>query len=149
MPEPYRLRSVANVLTQPAGIMRRLVAKSHTLMQLNQALDNYLEAPLKHHCRIADYSSHVVVLHADSPVWSAKLRYRTPSILDFLRRECQLAELTSSEIRVRPPRKDFRPSQSRRLALSRTASELVRSAAAGTRDPDLRAALIRLSQHTK
>ena len=149
MTDSYRPRSIRSLLTQPTGPMQRLIAKLDQLVQINQALGKHLEAPLSHHCRIADFSPDGVVFHADSPVWSARLRYRIPSILDFLRRECQLRGLVSGQIRVRVAERDTSRPQARRLTLSAATSALVQSTAVSTRDPELRAALMRLSHHTE
>ena len=152
MTDTYRPRSVHSLLTrsgqpQSAGPIQRLMAKAAQIEQVNQALGGYLESPLSNHCRIADYSYDAVIFHADSPAWSAKLRYRMPSILDFLGREFQLSGRISAKLHVRPPPSATPRSKPRRLKLSAAAAELVESTAAGLRDPTLRASLMRLSRH--
>ena len=134
-------------MADPPGRLQDLLAKAQQLSDMNRALHQHIGVPLQSHCQIADMTSDTVVLHADSPAWSSRLRYRVPDVLEFLQQYPWLQDAPRVQIRVRPPDRDIPSKAEKRLTLSAAASELIQSAAYATSDGDLREALLRLSRH--
>jgi len=132
-------------LPECRGPLASLLERARRLNDLDRALRRHLGDPLARHCRLANVEERRVVLETDSPAWVARLRYRSPEILEFLRRQRGLEKLERAELRVSPAaqtRTETRP----RAHLSPRAAGLLRDVADATEDPALKRALRRLSR---
>ena len=78
-------------------------AHAERLAVLDRALAGFLGEPLSLHCRLANISGTSVILHTDSPVWSARLRYQLPQILECLNQHYPEANLLRADVRVKLP----------------------------------------------
>ncbi len=130
--------------------LRRLLGQSRLWQQLDDRLRGFLPPPLRDHCRLAAMDRTNATLLASSPAWSARLRYLTPEILEFLRGPCDQGQLRSLRIRVslprsRPPEANGRSSP--RPRLSPQAAENLRQTARHCDDEGLREVLLKLSAH--
>lgn len=117
------------------------------LNELEKSLLRFLDAPLRAHCKIANYNNGTIVLHSDSPAWSAKLRYHTPALLDHLKTQCGLDSLKTIRIKVKPTVSKASSVKPRKLILSSSSSTLLRQVADATTDEDLRLSLLRIARH--
>lgn len=134
----------------------KLLAKARALDELNATVSDFLGAPLNHHCHVANIDDDVVVIHADSPVWSARLRYRIPDVLEHLRRNDSSRRIGRAKIGVRPTAlRQAEPTESGlanatasgRPRMSGDTARLIRSVADGSPDSNLSRVLLRIAKH--
>ncbi|NIR28599.1 MAG: DUF721 domain-containing protein [Gammaproteobacteria bacterium] len=140
--------SVRELVSGTASPLRGLLQHARDLERVDGLVRQHLGTPLNRHCRLANLTPRTVVLHADSPVWSARLRYRTPDILALLRRRLKQPGLREAQVRVRPPAQPA-PRPPARPRLSAGTAALLHSVAEGIEDPRLRQALRRLARHRR
>ncbi|MGD8576364.1 MAG: DUF721 domain-containing protein [Thiohalophilus sp.] len=124
-----------------------LVTTARELRQLDNLLSTVLDQPLTDHCRIARYDAETLVIQVDSPVWSSRLRYYIPTLLQELKQNIQsLQGLKSIKLHVAPilPAPAEKPPANREI--SPAASRDIQAMAEAIEDPDLREALLRLAR---
>ncbi len=130
--------------------LRRLLGQSRIQQQLNARLHGFLPSPLRDHCRLAAIDRDNATLQASSPVWSSRLRYLTPAILEFLRGPCAQEQLRSLRIRVTLPERQRPGSTGHRTTVRRISSqaaESLRKTAQHCSDAGIRKILLKLSAH--
>ena len=130
----------------------RLMAGAGILAKLDMIVHERLPSPLKEHCRVLSVRDTALVLAADSPVWAARLRFHSPRLVKQLD-NIKTVKLRTVQVRVRPvdkpPATVKRPSKP---VLSVDNSIALEQTARGMKDPELKAALLRLAgrrQHRK
>ena len=117
--------------------------------QLQSELHKYLGPPLNTHCKIANYKKDILILHADSPGWAAKLRYITPDISSFLQQQFQLTSLKTIRVKVQPVSKEPIKTSKKRIILSSTSAKLINDVAKTIPDHALRTSLLKISRHSQ
>ena len=93
-------KNINDHLHQGAGPLRDVVAHANRIAELDKKLTGYLGEPLGSHCSLANIRGTLAVLLADSPAWSARLRYQLPQVLAFLNQQYPDAKLTRADVRV-------------------------------------------------
>jgi hypothetical protein len=141
--------SVRELVWRSASPLQSLLRQAQHLERADHLLREHLGEPLSRHCRLANVTRHRVVLHADSPVWSLRLRYRTPDILSVLRQHLRQPDLREVKVRVQPQAPQPAAPQSAPPQLSPRTAVLLRSVAEGIQTPRLREALLRLARHRR
>lgn len=143
---PASMDSLQNILTKRTSTLGGLIRHAAQLKELSAHLARRLPPPLNRHVTVANVYRDTLVLNTGSPVWAARLRYLTPTILEFVRCRPGLDKVRSVRVRVAPPEAVTRPPYSRPPRHPSAASaDNLRNAAAATADPALRAALLRLA----
>lgn len=137
--------SVRQLLGSPLSPLGRLVAAGRHQDAANAALQEFLEEPLKGRVCVARASSETLTLVADSPAWSARVRYLTPQILDHLRTRLENPRLRKVQIVTRPTESPQPAPLPRQRQLSGRAAELLTCVARASDNPALAAALERLA----
>jgi len=119
------------------------------LQKINRALYEIIPIEFLGHVQVGGTPQNGIIhIYADSPAWSAKLRFYQSSIATGLTTQTGL-NIKSVLISVHPKTAGFRKTHSlKRLALSRKASQLLTSLAKNTEDPELKRALSALAKHT-
>ncbi|HQU14891.1 MAG TPA: DciA family protein [Gammaproteobacteria bacterium] len=136
--------SMGEWLAREGGDFGDLLAAARRLRALERVVARCLPEIPAHHLRAARYQDGRLVLETDSPVWSARLRYQTPSLRRCLEREG--LDLREILVRIAPERRPMGTlTASRSARISRESAGFIRRYAATVRDPALRAALERLS----
>ncbi len=131
------------------GDLQQLLAHAERLQKATRALHAQLPSPLGQHCKVANIKGELVVLHADSPAWAAKLRFHVAGILQQLKKQPGLSALQAIRIKVSPCSDPQSSSVMARPMLSEQASVVLRSAAEASSDPVLKALLLRLAQRRR
>ena len=126
----------------------RLYQHTKLLLNLNKYLYNILDEPLNQHCQIANFDNSILTIFADSPVWSARLRYNTSSILNRMRTEFGINTLKTIRIKIKPI-ESLAYTKHRKLILSSAASEFINQVANTISDEKLRSSLLKLAKHHK
>ena len=117
-------------------------AQKALLERLRQVLPGDLAA----HCAAARQRDQQLIVHADSPVWATRLRYFAPQLLSLLRpTHPMLREVTVKLLLTRSVRQPRHNS----VHHSDAAAAIIHDSAQDTKQPQLRAALQRLSQALK
>jgi hypothetical protein len=137
--------SVRQLLDGSLTPLGRLMATGRRLGAANAALDEFLDEPLKGRVSVARAGPETLTLVADSPAWSARVRYLTPQILDHMRRRLENPRLNRVQIVTRPTESPANPPPARRAQLSRHAASLLESVAQASDNKALASALMRLA----
>ena len=138
--------SVRQLLGSSLTPLGRLMAAGRRLGAANTALDEFLDEPLKSRIRVARAGPETLTLVAESPAWSARVRYLTPQILDHMRRRLENPRLNKVQIVTRPTETPADPRPVRRAELSRGSAELIESVARATDNEALAQVLTRLAK---
>jgi len=128
-----------------ATIRAKLQQNKGLLEQIQQLLP----APLNEHCIGLAAKPDRLVLYADSSAWASRLRYATRDLLAKLgKKQIHFSNIT---VKISIDNRRKAPKQGRRKSklLSKTNSDQLQKIANGTSDPELRAALMRLSSHNQ
>ena len=123
----------------------RLVSQARALLGLDGLIQELLPDALKTHCRVLSVRDETLVLAADSPVWAARLKFHSSQLVKQLNRQ-QTVKLRTVRIRVRPPEKQLvTERRNTPLKLGINSATALRQAADSVSDPDLKSALLRLT----
>ena len=98
-----RPKRIGDHLRPDSGPLKELLVRAEELAVLNRQFAECVGPPLSSHCRLANVNGGTVILHADSPVWSARLRYQLPRVLEWLNKHHAKAVLVRAEVRVKLP----------------------------------------------
>jgi hypothetical protein len=137
--------SVRQLLGSSLTPLGRLMAAGRRLDSANRALDEFLEEPLKGRVSVALAGRETLTLVAESPAWSARVRYLTPQILDHMRRRLENPRLSRVQIVTRPTETSASPPPQRRARLSSRSADLIESVARASDNEALASALMRLA----
>lgn len=141
-----RARSVQQHLNTSPGL-RALLGRAQQQQQLLARVRSLLQPPVDRHLSAVVFDCGRLVLFADSPVWSSRLRFFSRQLSARLRQELNMtADSIVVRVAIADYRKQRRGGQPCR-ALSAANASLIRSVAADISDPALSQALNRLSRH--
>ena len=124
----------------------RLATTCRHLDTANDALDELLDEPLKGHVSVARASGEILTLVAESPAWSARVRYLTPQILDHLRSRLDNPRLARVRIVTRPTQSPPESPRQPRPQLSSHAASHIESVARASENEALARTLLRLAR---
>jgi hypothetical protein len=144
--KPY---SVARILNTTRGNLEPLLERAYFLQTLTLTLRETLDPALASHVTFANLRDNTAVMTADTPAWLTQLRYQAPTILQQLRQQPGLENLRRIQFRVQPAEHPADTPVIRYARRSQTGAQVLESAAKGTTDPKLAAALQRLSHRTR
>jgi hypothetical protein len=137
--------SVRQLLGSSLTPLGRLMATGRRLGAANAALAEFLDEPLKSRISVALAGPETLTLVAESPAWSARVRYLTPQILDHMRRRLENPRLSKVQIVTRPTENPADPQPGRRAELSPHSAALIESVARATDNEALAQVLTRLA----
>lgn len=122
--------------------------QARLLEQLQVHLDKHLPATLVGHCRVAAFVDGVLTVHADSPAWTAKLRFMTAELLNIFRDLNIPGPVETIRVKARPASPPAEPpARAHRAVLSASTVQMLQHVAAATDDPDLQRSLLRLAEN--
>ncbi len=137
--------SVRQLLDSSLTPLGRLMTAGRRLNVANTALEEFLEEPLKGRISVARAGRETLTLVAESPAWSARVRYLTPQILDHLRTRLENPRLHRVQIVTRPTETPAIAPPERPPQLSQRAAALIESVARNSDNEALASALMRLA----
>jgi hypothetical protein len=137
--------SVRQLLDSSLTPLGRLMTAGRRLNAANTALEEFLEEPLKGRVSVARAGRETLTLVAESPAWSARVRYLTPQILDHLRTRLENPRLHKVQIVTRPTETAAVAPPERPPQLSQHAAALIESVARNSDNEALASALMRLA----
>jgi hypothetical protein len=138
--------SVRQLLGSTLTPLGRLASACRHLDSANDALDELLEEPLKGRVCVARASGEALTLVAESPAWSARVRYLTPQILDHLRSRLDNPRLSTVRIVTRPTQSSPEPPRRPRPRLSSHSASHIESVARASENEALTRTLMRLAR---
>lgn len=142
-------KPLINWLQHRSDHLNVLLGQARLLRRITDGIRNALPEPLASHCHAANIDGDTLVVGCDSPTWAAKLRYQTPQVLSQLKGQPDLPAFSQIRIRVQPLDEERSRTTGRRFYMSEHSAALITSVADNTADPELKAALRRLSQRAK
>lgn len=116
---------------------------------LLEQIQQLLPTPLNEHCVGLAAKPDRLVLYADSSAWASRLRYVTRDILAKLGKKQIHFNKITVKIAIDNRRKAPKQSGRKSRLLSKTNSDQLQKIANSTSDPELSAALMRLSSHNQ
>ena len=116
----------------------RMLDKQRALLQ---AVRSQLPSPLDQHCLHARISGKLLIIHTDSPVWNARLRFHGPQLIRAMHQQAPHLQQLKINIHIDSGRK---PIKRRQISLSMNGAAQILDAANSIADPKLQAALRRL-----
>ncbi len=137
--------SIRQLLGSTLTPLGRLMAAGRRLGLANDALDEFLGEPLKGRVSVARASGETLTLVAESPAWSARVRYLTPQILDHLRSRLDNPRLNRVQIVTRPTESPVDPPARSRPQLSSRSAALLECVAQTSDNEALASVLKRLA----
>lgn len=141
--------SLVNWLQHRSEHLDVLLGQVRLLSRITGVIRTALPEPLASHCHAANIDGDALVVGCSSSAWAAKLRYQTPHLLSRLMDQPNLPAFSQVRIRVQPLAKEISRTSSHRLHMSERSAALITSVANSTLDPELKAALRRLSHRAK
>ena len=145
----FNTPSLRTLFTDNKNMVGDLLKHANYIQQLQSKLHEYLGPPLNTHCILANHKNDILILHADSPTWAAKLRYLTPDILSYMHQQCHITKLKTIRIKVMPTIISPVKTSTRQLTLSATSAKLMNDVANTMSDQALRASLLKLAKHSR
>jgi hypothetical protein len=123
----------------------RLLASAGALAKLEAMVRELLPPPLHEHCRVLSVREQTLVLAVDSPVWAARLRFHSPTLVKQLER-ISTVKLRTVQVCVRAQETPWVATAGKeKTTLSEGSSVALTQTASGVRDPELKQALLRLA----
>jgi len=116
----------------------RMLDKQRALLQ---AVRSQLPSPLDQHCLHARITGKLLIIHTDSPVWNARLRFHGPQLIRAMQQQAPHLQQLKINIHIDPGHK---PPRRRQISLSMHGAAQILEAANSIADPKLQAALRRL-----
>ena len=116
----------------------RMLDKQRALLQ---AVRSQLPSPLDQHCLHARISGKLLIIHTDSPVWNARLRFHGPQLIQAMQQQAPHLQQLKINIHIDSGHK---PTRRRQISLSMNGAAQILDAANSIADPKLQAALRRL-----
>ena len=126
----------------------RFKKKALELNRLNHAVKISLPLDCHEHIEIADIRNNQLVILTDSPVWQTRLRLYSQTILEALHQHAGI-KLNRVVLKLSPKKRVIPEKAPVYRTISEQNSNLIEQTANCIDDPDLQAALIKLSRKTK
>lgn len=95
------INELNSLISEPSGQIKSLLDQLSKINSLNRLLGHKLNVKLSQHCRVANLRNNTLVIAADSPAWSNKIRSQTPELLASFRQSGYFG-LANIEIIVQP-----------------------------------------------
>lgn len=133
------------LIARPPAELALLLSHIETLQRVSRRVHQCLPPLLRGHCTVANYKNHVLILHAETPAWTTRLRFLLPDLQKQLADDRLFENLSEIQVRTEPQSAD-RTKPQRRIAISAASAAVIKSLAEGIPDPALQAALLRLAK---
>ncbi|MES9844714.1 MAG: DciA family protein [Candidatus Sedimenticola sp. PURPLELP] len=139
-----RPRIISEFLRTDSKI-RELLSKNHSQQKLLIKIRALLPSPLNQHCHAVVTEERRIILYTDSSAWASRLRFFSKDLSTQLNQHGIRVEKVTIRVMIGNSPKKTRHHTPRHL--SRSNADLVVETADAISDPELSAALKRLSRH--
>lgn len=119
------------------------------IARLQNKLSQKLEPPLNQHVIVANFDAKTLIIHTDSPIWAAKLRFKIPELLDIVKNLCEIPTISTIRIKVVIPKDAQEGSKLNIQPLSLENADYLQQLATTTDDAALADVMARLAKHRK
>lgn len=143
-----RHRNIRDIALEDNDSLSQIYKHSLALLSVQEKVRSGLGPILGPHLFIASLTDKTMVIFTDNPIWTTRLRSRTPDILSLARLATKNSHLETVRIRVNPGLAETPASQTT-VAGSREASRLLAEVAATISDEPLKTVLMKLSGSTR
>lgn len=140
-------KSLERILAVPGNGLQPLIDHAQRLRNLSEALRQGIDQPFADHINLGNVRGDTAVITTDSPAWLSKIRYLGPVLLQILQQQPGMASVQKIQFKVAlsdVALPSLAPAH-RAAVLSPQGAGTLKSAAAGMKDPELAAALLRLA----
>ena len=129
-------------------LQQRILRKALELEKIGRAIKVSLPLDCHKHLDVVGIRENELILLTDSPVWQTRLRMFSQIILEALQQHAGIT-LTRIKIKLAPPTRVIAPSPPQKRTLSKDSARMIGQTASSISDPELRQAMLRLSQKAK
>ena len=130
------------------NLSHRIRNKAIELHQLSQAIKASLPTDCHPHVEVAGIRDNQLVILTDSPVWQTRLRMYSQSMLETLHQYTG-TKLTRVKLKLAPAKRIIADPEPAPRTLSQDSASIIQQTANCIENPELQAALQRLSQKAK
>lgn len=139
------MRSASECLQKPKGRLAAVMAQGERIARINRLIKALLPPSLQEQARLKSLSPQCWILQTGSSAWATRLRYVLPGLRQQLEAELK-QPVPELKLRVEPRTGAPAKRPPRRLTLTQSNADLLKSTARGIKDEKLGAALMRLAQ---
>lgn len=132
--------------------LRAILEKIKLLAKLNCKIEGYLDPAIARFCQVANIVNGKLILIATNGSVATQIRYQTSDLLEKVRKDKALSNITSIECKVRPhnqhssPRMNTQPVKNAPPLSSQTA-QVVKAIAETIEDKKLREVMMRIAEN--
>ena len=141
---PENIRSIC----QQNSVLNQLSQRSKKLEHLNYLLKQALPSQFSAHCRLANISGNMLIIHTDNASFASLIRFQSPVIIKTLSTELDMS-ITHLDVKVRPLFTLGKEQVSRKISLSSFAANTLHQTALSIEDSPLKDSLEKLSKRFK
>lgn len=143
-------RPITDLLaSQTSDPVVRAIQRGKKLQQLSRWVQSTLDPDLAGHCHVLNLRGSTLILATDATVWATRLRYQIPTLLQILREQGSLKEISDIQIRVMPTEMAPAKPVKRSMSLSADSAHCLHQCAVSVDDPSLSRALQRLAERRR
>jgi hypothetical protein len=139
------MRRASECLQKPKGRLAAVMAQGERMARIDRLLNALLPPALQNQAHLKSLSPQCWILRTESSVWATRLRYVLPGLRQQLEAELK-QPVPELKLRVEPRPGAPAKKPPRRLTLTQSNADLLKSTARGIKDEKLGAALMRLAQ---
>ena len=144
-------KSLSSLLSNANHSLATMQAKVKFLQQLNLIWQQRVEMNLAQHTRVANYRENTLIIEADSPVWTTRLRFLIPDLINQLTKHFEFRHLKKIDWYIRPTEEkklDTKISKAK-LKLTEQNADIIKQTAQTITNTYLQQALRDLAKHGK
>ena len=138
-------KSVSTILKKSSRELKDVLTHSNDLIAYQNHINSFLDNRLQSNCQIANVRNQQLILQCSSPAWAARARLNADRILKSLNQQFD-CKLNGFKIIIRPQAGSAPGTRSRPMKISSQQRRLLQQTANSIADPELAAALLRLSR---
>lgn len=139
-------KTFKHLIARQTGKLEQVLERVESLRRLNERVMLCVDPDLQAHCQVANFRQGCLVMVVDSAVWATRLRYSFPELLNRLRFEARLFEVSSLQCVVRKvSMPQISKNKEKSLSLTAENAQLFLEIAENESDPILAASLKRLA----
>lgn len=148
--------NMEHILTQSDGVLANIIQAYQQTCHINNVFKQYAPEHISKHCKVGLFHQNILVLHAKSNAWAAKLRLLKSDLLSILRQAPEFRALVRIDIQIMPSTVKHKKStqnakdqQQDPRQIPQQALDIAKQWAISTDDNDLKKHLALLIKHHK
>lgn len=144
-------KSLSTLLSDATHSFAAMQEKIKILQYLNLIWQQQIEMNLAQHTRVANYRENTLIIEADSPVWTTRLRFLIPDLINQLNQHFEFRHLKKIDWYIRPTEEKKLGAKipKAKLKLTGQNADIIKETAQSITNQHLQQALRDLAKHGK